>query len=183
MAEALVRHRLDAQGVAATVRSAGLLFDDRPAEPEAVAALAKRGIDLHGHRSAVVTPAMVERADLVIAMEQRHVRECAVLPGADFGRIFTFPDLVARAEQVGARGQEPFAGWVQRLAEGRTTADALRDRPDLEVIDPMGGSNRTFRTCAATLDDLAARFVALAWSGSTPQDQPALANHPTPGSI
>ncbi|MCU1497253.1 MAG: sugar-phosphate isomerase, RpiB/LacA/LacB family [Acidimicrobiales bacterium] len=182
MAEHLLRHRLHEAGIDATVRSAGFVYDDRPAERRAIAALAEVGVALDAHRASLVTPELVTDADVVLAMEQAHVRDLALLAGADFGRIFTFPDLVSRAEQAGPLGSQTVASWLAKVAGDRVPRDLLMTRPDLEVRDPMGQSKRAFRACAAELDRLAARFVAAAWAPAEPGDQPALLDHPTLGS-
>ena len=61
--------------------------------------------------------------------------------------------------------------------------DVLATRPDLEVADPIGGSNRAFRACAAELDQLIERFVRLAWPPGTDPDHDALAPRHTPRSV
>lgn len=182
MAEALLRERSRALGLDLAVCSAGSMFDDRPAERGAVAALARLDIDLAGHRSRVFTPEIVGRADLVITMEQRHVREISVVPGASFATTFTLPDLVARSTSVGPRGNEPVEDWLGRVGAGRSPAEVMSDRPDREIADPMGGPNRGFRRCAAQIDDLLGRFVTLAWPLAPATDHGSLAGHPTPRS-
>jgi protein-tyrosine-phosphatase len=176
MAEALLRHRLGEIGVDVRVSSVGSLFDDRPAEPAAVAALARLDIDLGDHRARRLSPEIVGPADLVVAMEQRHVREVSMVPGGSFEKTFTLPDLVARAEASGPRGTHPaetFSGWLGRLGAGRTRADAMATRPDLEIDDPMGLSPRRFRRSATEIAALIDRFVALAWPDAalTPTDE------------
>ncbi|QXC63172.1 hypothetical protein KSP35_10515 [Aquihabitans sp. G128] len=183
MAEALLRRRLKEAGVSAIVTSTGFRFDGRPAEPGAIAALAKLGIDARPHRSSTATAERVAEADLVLTMEQAHVRDLAVLPEVEFAKVFTFPDAVERAEQMGPRGQEPFEQWVRRMGAGRAPSDLLASRPDLEVPDPMGGSKRAFRTSAAQIDDLCRRFVAVAFAEPGPDDVTSFAHRPTPGSI
>ena len=182
MAEALVGRRARALDPGTIVQSTGFRFDGRPAEPGAVAALAKLGLDLRPHRSSIVAPEMLAQADLVLAMENAHVRDLAGLDGADFAKIFTFPDAVARAEAMGPRGDEPLATWITRMGAGRSIAEVLAHRPDLEVPDPMGGSKRAFRASAAQIDDLAERFVAMALAPPDPDDPTYLAHHPTLGS-
>jgi len=163
IAEALLRARLEAVGAPAQVSSGGLLFDGRGAEPGAVAALARDGLDLTSHVSRTITAEMVSQADLVITMEYRHIREVATLDPAALGRTFTLPELVARATAVGARHRLSFADWLARLVQGRTADDVLRGDPTLEVTDPMGGSKRQFRRSADEVGELLDWFVALAW--------------------
>lgn len=182
MAEVLLRGRAEARGLDLTVSSAGSLFDGRAAERGALAAVGKLGLDLGSHRARTYDAELIAGADLVIPMEQRHVREISLLVPAAFRKTFTLPDLVARAERTGAR-REPLADWLGRLGAGRSPADVLATRPDLEVDDPIGGSNRAFRACAAELDQLLERFVRLAWPPGTDQDHDALAPRHTPRSI
>ncbi|MCU1354605.1 MAG: hypothetical protein JWM89_23 [Acidimicrobiales bacterium] len=163
MAEVLLRARLAAVGVDATVSSAGFLFDGRAAEPGALAAMERVGLDLGAHLARTIQPAILGAADLVITMEHRHVREVALADGGDLARTFTYPDLVERAEHAGPRGDEPFSEWIAALAEGRPSSEVLRADPLLEVIDPMGQSNKAFRVCAEELQELGDRFVELAW--------------------
>lgn len=49
--------------------------DGRFADPRALAAAARLGISLQSHRSRVVTPAMVQRADLICVMDHRNEAE------------------------------------------------------------------------------------------------------------
>jgi protein-tyrosine-phosphatase len=59
------------------VRSAGLIGFNRPAPAEAVAAAERHGVNLSGHRSALIT-AQVARADLIVVMDpaqRRHICE------------------------------------------------------------------------------------------------------------
>jgi protein-tyrosine-phosphatase len=166
MAEALLRARLAERGIDVTVRSAGLLFDGEPAEPGAIAAMKKLGLDLRDHRAQTIRADLLEAADLVVTMEHRHVREVVMADGGDLRRTFTLPDLVNRAEVlVGGRGArvEPLPEWLDRLAGGRSVDDVMRGGSALEVADPMGQPNRVFRRCAAELDGLIERFVAAAW--------------------
>lgn len=163
MAEVLLRARLAEVDPSVTVGSAGLLFDGRAAEPGAVAALARRGLDLGEHRAQTISAERLATASLVLAMEPRHVREVSVLDPSLFARTFTLPGFVARAELVGPRRGEDLAGWVAQVGEHDEAARYLTDDPAEIVADPMGRSNRAFRACADELDALLSRLVALTW--------------------
>lgn len=166
MGAAILAERLSRRGVDASVGSAGLVLQGDPADPHAVDALGRMGIDLADHRSRIGTSEVVAGADLRIAMENRHVRS-AVASGARFDRTFTLPDLVRRAEAAGPRRPgESLDAWLDRLGEGRTPTSVMRANPADEVVDPVGGSRRTFRRCADELADLIDRLVALAWPAS-----------------
>lgn len=185
MAEALMRRRLGDRttdpGAEAPigVSSAGSVFDGRPAEPEAIAAMADVGLDITGHRAQVMRPELIAGADLVIAMEHAHIVQVSEIDPAAFGRTFTFPDLVARAAEADPRADdEPLADWLTRVGHGRTPAQVLRHDRSLEVSDPLGGSKRTFRRCAEELGTLVDTLVPLAFP--TLSGGPVTANpHPT----
>jgi protein-tyrosine phosphatase len=87
MAEALLASRLSAKGVA--VSSAGLAaLVGRPAEPDACALLAERGLDLSGHRARQLTPALLREADLVLVMSQEQQRAVAAVDASARGRVY-----------------------------------------------------------------------------------------------
>jgi protein-tyrosine phosphatase len=172
MAEALLRQRLSSRGVTAHVSSAGLLLEHEPADAHAVEVMAGLGLDLTGHRSRILDASLAAGTDLLIGMEQRHIREAVLLQPDVFPRAFTLPDLVARAEATGPRGAVPFPDWLAELGQDRRRVDVFRQDRRLEVADPIGGSRRAFRRTADQLADLLDRFVALAWS-----DDPATGHH------
>ncbi|MDL5360610.1 protein tyrosine phosphatase [Halalkalicoccus sp. NIPERK01] len=71
LAERYLRARADGAGLSA--ESAGFLDREGRSSPDlAVTAAAEHGIDLSAHRSAHVTPAQVERSDLVFVMDARN---------------------------------------------------------------------------------------------------------------
>jgi protein-tyrosine-phosphatase len=77
MAEALAREISRREyGEAVHVSSAGVFaLPGAPATPEAVEALLAAGIDLQGHRAALLSTALVEEADLVLTMTAVHRRQ------------------------------------------------------------------------------------------------------------
>ena len=81
-AAALLARALASAGV--RVESAGFVGPNRGAPPEAVAAAARRGVDLTAHRSRLLTPDLARWADLIVVMDpaqQREVRD-------RFGRLW-----------------------------------------------------------------------------------------------
>lgn len=155
MAEGLLRHRFDQRGIDARVHSAGLVTEDRPASEAGVEAMARRGIDISGHRSRRVVAVMVDSADLVIAMERGHVREAAVLAPGGFEKTFTLRELVRRCREAGARGpEEALPDYLRRIATGRRPNDLLGDAPADEVADPYGRAARDYEHAAAEIEDL-----------------------------
>ena len=77
MAEGILRHRLPpALKSVVTVRSAGThgLHGNR-AEPFAIQAAAAHGADITGHRARILDAPMIRSADLILAMEDYHLRK------------------------------------------------------------------------------------------------------------
>lgn len=163
MAEALLRARLADRAPTVEVGSAGLLFDGREAEPQAVKALAKRGLALDEFRSQTISPEVLEGVALVLGMERRHVREVAAMVPSLFTQSFTLPEFVASASTIGPRNGEPLAAWVGSAGQDRGPKTYLGADPGSEVADPYGSSARRFRACAEELDALLDELVDLAW--------------------
>lgn len=88
MAEAIGRElasKRPADGITYTFESAGVATGDGlDASPEAVSATAQMGLDLSGHRTRRVTPAMVRRAERVYTMTPSHLEQLtAMVPEAE----------------------------------------------------------------------------------------------------
>ncbi|HYR97612.1 MAG TPA: hypothetical protein VEO58_01265 [Gemmatimonadales bacterium] len=66
-AAAVLKRELDQEGVA--VDSAGFIGPGRPSPADAVAAAARRGVDLRRHRSQLLTPDLVRAADVILVMD------------------------------------------------------------------------------------------------------------------
>src|SRR5260370_35194141 len=74
MAAALLARRLSGLGVAARVRSAGMLRSGDPPLPEGISAMAWYGVDITGHRSRVARPAALAPASQGRAMPRVKLR-------------------------------------------------------------------------------------------------------------
>ncbi len=109
------------------VRSAGTAAGagGQPAPAAAVAVGREAGLDLSAHRSAALTPELVEWADLVLAMSPGHLWSVAELGGAGRVALITeFADDHADGDAV----PDPFGGdeaayratliRLQRLIDG-----------------------------------------------------------------
>lgn len=155
MAAAVLAARLTELGVPVEISSAGFVTDDRPAPPEVLDVLDARGLDVRAHRSRRLGAADLERPDLVLCMERRHVREIAVLDRDAFARTFTLPDL---ARRVGAhaprRAGEGVRAYLERVGAGRRPADVLGVDAADEVADPYGRSASAYRRAADEIDRL-----------------------------
>ena len=155
MAEALFRTGVGVVGLDIRVASGGTWENGHPADPNAVAVMADRGLDLGRHRSRRTIPADLEAAHLVVAMAREHVVAMAGLVPASFERTFTLKELEARATAAGPRKPEqPVNDYIAELGRGRSHAGFLREVPDIDVVDPLGQGRRAFERTAGELETL-----------------------------
>ena len=117
MAEAMLEHR---SGGLVLARSAGRA--PKPVHPNAVRAMAERGIDLGGHRSKHLDRFARSRFDRVITLCDKLREVCPELPGATSTAHWSTPDPAA---SPGA-DDETYPGFVR-------VADELEPRIDLLV--------------------------------------------------
>ena len=112
MAEALLRSRLSWRRRGAVVESAGIsALVGKPADPAAQVLLAARGLDLSGHRARQLTPELASRFDLLLVMEEGHVRAVEAIAPALRGRVhrigrfggFDVPDPYRQGDEAFAR--------------------------------------------------------------------------------
>ncbi len=89
-AAALARQLLPAS---IKVESAGFIGPGRPSPAEAVTVARESGVDLTAHRSQLVTPQLLEAADLVLVMDSGQRRQIVALRGALAGRTVLLGDL------------------------------------------------------------------------------------------
>jgi protein-tyrosine phosphatase len=88
MAAALLARRLSARVPEARVESAGIAaLVGQPADPAAVELMRQRGLDLSGHRARQLTEPLVMAADMVIVMEQGHVKAVEAAFPRSRGRV------------------------------------------------------------------------------------------------
>jgi protein-tyrosine-phosphatase len=149
----------------AGMQGAGIQGAGERPPPEAILAMAAYGLDTRSHRSHQVSAGDLVRADLVIAMARAHVRHAVVMLPEVWSRAFTLKELVRRGEAVGVRpASEPLAGWLARVHDARDRGSLLGDGWYDDVADPIGGAPQAYADCAALLDQLVTRLVAL-WRG------------------
>ena len=161
MAEYLVRQSVAKRGINAEVVSAGRLGGRYAASPGAVAAMAKRGIDIRGHTSAAIDSDTLAHADLVLVMERAHLADVYQTRSDALSRSFTlseFPALLeAAAPESANAGAIPTQRARQRVSlanEARDPARILVDDHSTDVPDPMGRWNVHYRRTARQLNGL-----------------------------
>lgn len=90
MAEVLLARLLEEASIAAEVRSAGTLpWAGGSAQPEAIATVAREGLDLTRHVAQPLTADLVGWADIVLGMQQAHVLQVRDLDSAADVRLIT----------------------------------------------------------------------------------------------
>ena len=116
MAEAFLKRILAREGLAAdyAVRSAGVwAADGRPASPYAIQVMARRGIDISGHRAHSLTRADVEEADLILAMASEHTEAIETLLPQYKPKIHLLSEMAGSHYDVPDPGGGPLYEYLQ----------------------------------------------------------------------
>jgi protein-tyrosine phosphatase len=147
MAEYLLRHRLRDHPDAVSVSSAGVAaLVDHTMHPFTAEVLGERGIGTDGFAARYLTPAMLNEADLVLGMSREHRDAATTKAPVRWKRI-----AVAR------EFDEAIAAGTADLAATRFPGD--RNRPELDIADPMGRPREEFDRVATELDPLIDRLA------------------------
>jgi protein-tyrosine-phosphatase len=122
LAEALARKIAVRRGIEdINVASAGTnALDNVPATDEALLVGMERELDLTGHRSRQLTPAMVSEADLIFVMTPGHVEQVKQLGGR--GKVHVIDEYASGAADKGI--PDPYGGDLEAY---RNTTDTLED--------------------------------------------------------
>lgn len=72
-----------------TISAGVAAWDDAPASKQAVEAMNECGIDLSGHRARILTPDLVNAADLVLTMTGSHKQAVLALVPEAMGKVYT----------------------------------------------------------------------------------------------
>jgi protein-tyrosine phosphatase len=147
MAEYLLRHRLRDHPDAVSVSSAGVAaLVDHTVHPLTAEVLGERGIGTDGFAARYLTPSMLNEADLVLGMSREHRDAATTKAPVRWKRI-----AVAR------EFDEAIAAGTADLAATRFPGD--RNRPELDIADPMGRPREEFDRVATELDPLIDRLA------------------------
>ena len=123
MAEAFLKRILAREGLATdyAVRSAGVwAADGRPASFYAIQVMARRGIDISGHRAHSMTQADVEEADLILAMASEHAQPIKTLLPQYMPKIHLLSEMAGRHHDIPDPAGGPLYEYLQ-------CADELED--------------------------------------------------------
>jgi protein-tyrosine phosphatase len=162
MAAAILTHRATAAGLDVDVSSAGVdAVPDEPATRDAVATMAARGLDISGHQSRLLGYDDIDRAQLILTMERRHLRAISVMAPGAFTRTFTLPEIVRRSGPLSGRLLPSLDAWLDYINVGRTPTDLLGRSRDDDVADPVGRGLATYEKTADRLQELVQNMVEI----------------------
>ncbi len=157
LAEAFLRDRSGrVLGGAVRVGSAGIWArSGHPPTPETVLVGGERGVDVEGHAATPLTPASIERADLIVGMTAEHRDEVVRMAPAARAKVFTLKELVAVLGALGpARGpgREAVLGRISRAHTVRARLEG-RVAGDRDIVDPLGLGEEAYRAVAAEIEE------------------------------
>ncbi len=155
MGEAILRARLDAAGVSASVVSAGTLgWSQRPATPHAVAVMAEMGLDIGDHVSRRLHNDDLD-VDLVVAMTRIHAGAVIGRDNELKTRVFLpseFARLAASSRSAGTTMPTRDVMRQRISAVGAMRDSELVGRSAEEIDDPAGEPLAVYRATAVRLD-------------------------------
>ena len=148
MAAALLNHHTLRLGLDAMICSVGIESHDLAVDPEAVAVMAERDLDIRDHLPRMIDRAIIDQdgADLIVTMTRRQLRVVATLAPDALRRAFTAKEL---ARRLATSTDTPS---LDTLNEGRTARDLMGDDGADDIADPYGNGLQLHRECAAALD-------------------------------
>jgi protein-tyrosine phosphatase len=155
MAEYLLRARLPADAPI-TVSSAGTwALVGRAVDGPSALALRELGVDPAGHSARRLTPADLDRADLVLTAQTAHRSEIVRQAPLRFRSVFTmreFGRLGAGFPPLDAVDDVALRDRVAAVAERRGHSDPPAPGAD-DVGDPFGAGPEIARACAGQVSD------------------------------
>jgi protein-tyrosine phosphatase len=126
MAEAILRQRIAGLGLTDQVEvlSAGRwATNGQPANEDAITVLAARDISLTGHRSQPLTLQLLDRADIVLVMEEAHRRSIFYLAPKHLYKVLLLTELAGSHDDIDDPYGGPFEGYVNTEAQLETLID------------------------------------------------------------
>ena len=172
LGEHLWGRHLRAEGILATMRSAGTAaVDASTATTAAIAAASELGIDLRTHRAQRIGP-WIDLADVIVTATNAQLREVVALDRRLWPRTFTVADLVQRGEAEPRQREIGLSVWLDQIGSTRQRIDFMGDGVHGEIFDPTGGSLRQHLDTAAQLDLLLRRLTSAAFGAEDGAGRP-----------
>jgi protein-tyrosine phosphatase len=170
MAEALLRDRAHAKGLALEVRSAGVsTVDGLPMSAHAAETLHSRQIQ-HTSASCAVTPDIVDWASLILTMTAGHKRALIERYPAAVDKTHTLKEFVEDGESVVSDISELerlYSEWHMKQALGEKMSDEERVRmlelensvPNFDIDDPFGGTLDRYQLVAEEITEAVDKLI------------------------
>lgn len=101
MAQVILEQLLAARGLRARVTSAGIAAaDGAPAAAAAVQVMQEQGLDLSGHEAKLLTPALIDEADLILTMSSAQKDAIRDMNAGAIEKTFSLAEFVGRSGDV-----------------------------------------------------------------------------------
>jgi protein-tyrosine-phosphatase len=137
MAAALMRQRINAMDLAdqVQVESAGVwATDGHPASEDAITVLAGRGIPLTDHRSQPLTQTLLDRAGVVLVMEEAHRRSIFYLAPKHLRKVLLLTELSGGHDDV----DDPYGGPIEGYVNTAVQLEALIEAGLPRLLHQLG---------------------------------------------
>lgn len=144
-------------------RSAGFVKAGRPATRESIEVMAGMGVDISGHRSALVRDVIGSNPDLIICMTRQHLRSTVEIDPAIFQRTFTLAQIADVAGKHGNRSSNESVSEFLGRTSTRTILQLAQANTDGDIADPIGKPIGVYRRCASELSQLISLALASLW--------------------
>ncbi|NLI60881.1 MAG: low molecular weight protein arginine phosphatase [Clostridiales bacterium] len=83
------------------------------ANPNAIKAMEELGIDLTGHRASQLTQELIDKADLILTMTQRHKEMIMLVSPGSRDKVYTLMEFIDEGESQGLDIEDPFGGSIE----------------------------------------------------------------------
>lgn len=137
MAAAILRQRIADMGLSdqVAVESAGVWArDGQPASENAAIALAGRDIPLADHRSQSLTQTMLEKADVVLVMEEAHRRSIFYFAPKHLRKVLLLTELTDDHDDI----DDPYGGPIDSFVNTAARLEALIDAGLPRLLQRLG---------------------------------------------
>lgn len=125
--------------------------------------MAELGVDISGHRSALVRDVIVSNPDLIVCMTRQHLRSTVEMDPSALSRTFTMAQIVDLARKHGKRRPNESISEFLRQSTTRTILELSTGNQDGDIADPIGKSIGVYRQCASQLSEMVLQASASLW--------------------
>ena len=120
--QALLQHKLVGTGIAVSSAGLGALVG-KPVDQTAALVMAEAGLSLPAHEARQLSPEMLASADLILVMEQRHLKSIHAMAPQARGKTLLFGKWLGDTEIPDPfRQQRPAFDHVYQLLDRAATA-------------------------------------------------------------